>query len=83
MITPNSGKLQHHLGLLGNDKDRTNEELHSVDYLVNRSVLWLCLFSASVLIFSVVSIFNSTQISTCSVFSSSTSAVLEAEYMPS
>ena len=39
MITPNSGKLQHHLGLLGNDKDRTNEELHSVDYLVNAKIL--------------------------------------------
>lgn len=82
MITPNSGKLQHHLGLLGNDKNRTGEELYGVDYLVNRSVLWLCLFPASVLISSVVSIFNSTQISTCSVFSSSTSAVLEAGYMP-
>lgn len=37
-ITPNSGKLQHHLGLLCRDKDGTDEELRGVYHFVKRSV---------------------------------------------
>ena len=35
-ITPNSGKLQHHLGLLCRDKDSTDEELRGVYHFVKR-----------------------------------------------
>ena len=38
-ITPNSGKLQHRLGLLCRDKDSTDEELHGVYHFVKRYVL--------------------------------------------
>ena len=37
-ITPNSGKLQHHLGLLCRDKDSTDEELRGVYHFVKRYV---------------------------------------------
>ena len=40
-ITPNSGKLQHHLGLLCRDKDGTDEELRGVYHFVKRSVHFL------------------------------------------
>ena len=35
-ITPNSGKLQHHLGLLCRDKDGSDEELRGVYHFVKR-----------------------------------------------
>ncbi|KAJ8482289.1 hypothetical protein ONZ51_g5452 [Trametes cubensis] len=37
-ITPNSGKLQHHLGLLCRDKDGTDEELRGVYHFVKSMV---------------------------------------------
>ena len=37
-ITPNSGKLQHHLGLLSRNKDGTDEELCGVYHFVKRFV---------------------------------------------
>ena len=37
-ITPNSGKLQHHIGLLCRDKDGTDEELRGGCHFVKRSV---------------------------------------------
>ena len=35
-FTPNSGKLQHHLGLLCRDKDGSDEELRGVYHFVKR-----------------------------------------------
>ena len=43
-ITPNSGKLQHHLGLLCRDKDGTDEELRGVYHFVKRFVLRILFF---------------------------------------
>ncbi|KAH9853995.1 hypothetical protein C2E23DRAFT_727275 [Lenzites betulinus] len=37
-ITPNSGKLQHHLGLLCRDKDSTDEELRGVYHFVKSMI---------------------------------------------
>ncbi|PIL23779.1 hypothetical protein GSI_13529 [Ganoderma sinense ZZ0214-1] len=37
-ITPNSGKLQHHLGLLSRDRDGTDEELRGVYHFVKSMV---------------------------------------------
>lgn len=37
-ITPNSGKLQHHLGLLCRDKDGADEDLRGVYHFVKRYV---------------------------------------------
>ena len=54
-ITPNSGKLQHHLGLLSRDKDGTDEELRGVYHFVKRSVLSPCSFPANVLISGIFS----------------------------
>ena len=40
-ITPSSGKLQHHLGLLRSDKDGSDEELRDVYHFVKRHVRYL------------------------------------------
>ncbi|KAI0718812.1 hypothetical protein C8T65DRAFT_762042 [Cerioporus squamosus] len=45
-ITPNSGKLQHHLGLLCRDKDSTDEDLRGVYHFV-KSMIALHPFSTA------------------------------------
>ncbi len=49
-ITPNSGKLQHHLGLLSRNKDGMDEELRGIYHFVKRCVFPGHVFPANTLI---------------------------------